>query len=119
MGTPDRRHRPIGDLTVLDIEAQRQIIQERLDAAKTAVERNRLGQFATPPDLSLDIARYTLDLWERRSDAVAFLDPAIGSGWHGGHAPSITVSPSRGQPFGVWRAFAVNVSGTLGILVST
>ncbi len=55
-------------------------IQERLDAAKTAAERNRLGQFATPPNLALDIARYALGLWQSRTDAVSFLDPAIGTG---------------------------------------
>lgn len=56
------------------------MIQERLDAAQTAAERNRLGQFATPPNLSLDIARYALDLWQSRSDAASFFDPALGSG---------------------------------------
>ena len=35
-------------MSVLDAEAKRQDIQERLDAAKSAAERNRLGQFATP-----------------------------------------------------------------------
>jgi len=65
---------------MLDLEAQRRIIQERLDVAKTAGERNRLGQFATPPNLALDITRYALDLWRGRSDAASFLDPAIGSG---------------------------------------
>jgi adenine-specific DNA-methyltransferase len=65
---------------VLELESQRQILQERLDAAKTAAERNRLGQFATPPNLALDIARYTLDLWQSRTDVASFLDPAIGSG---------------------------------------
>jgi len=67
-------------MSVLDIDAQRQSIQERLDAAKTAAERNRLGQFATPPNLALDIARYALGLWQGHTDAVLFLDPAIGTG---------------------------------------
>ncbi len=80
MGTPDQRFRSIGDLTVLDLESQRQVIQERLDTAKTAAERNRLGQFATPPNLALDIARYALGLWQGRTDVASFLDPAIGSG---------------------------------------
>jgi adenine-specific DNA-methyltransferase len=65
---------------MLDIEAQRVRIQERLDAAKTAAERNRLGQFATPPNLALDIARYARSLWQHQSDSVSFLDPAIGTG---------------------------------------
>jgi hypothetical protein len=67
-------------MTVLEIEEQRQRIQERLDVARTAAERNRFGQFATPPELARDIARYALGSWRCRSDAVAFLDPAIGSG---------------------------------------
>ena len=65
---------------MLELESKRRIIQERIDSAKTATERNRLGQFATPPNLALDIARYALNLWQFRSDAASFLDPAIGSG---------------------------------------
>jgi hypothetical protein len=65
---------------VVEIEAQRQVEQERLDSRKTLKERNRLGQFATPPGLALDIARHAATLWQGRPDKVAFLDPAIGSG---------------------------------------
>jgi hypothetical protein len=65
---------------VLDLEAQRRIIQDRLDKAKSAPERNRLGQFATPPTLALEIAHYTSSLWRGRVETVSFLDPAIGSG---------------------------------------
>jgi hypothetical protein len=67
-------------MTVFDAEERRQAIQERLDAARSAAERNRLGQFATPPQLALDIARFALQRWQDRDDAAAFLDPAIGSG---------------------------------------
>ena len=63
-----------------EIEARRQVEQERLDRLKTLEERNRLGQFATPPALALDIARYAAAYWQGRSDQVAFLDPAIGIG---------------------------------------
>jgi hypothetical protein len=66
-------------MTVLDTEAQRQAIQERLDAVKSAGERNRLGQFATPPKLALDIARYALAL-RQGMPHVSFLDPAVGTG---------------------------------------
>jgi adenine-specific DNA-methyltransferase len=67
---------------VLDVEAQRRTIQDRLDKAKSAAERNRLGQFATPPKLAVEIARYTFSLWRERGrvETVSFLDPAIGSG---------------------------------------
>jgi hypothetical protein len=67
-------------MDVLDAEARRQAIQERLDADRSAAERNRLGQFATPPALALDIARYASERWKGRLDAASFLDPAIGSG---------------------------------------
>ncbi|HVB57099.1 MAG TPA: hypothetical protein VNE63_11805 [Candidatus Acidoferrales bacterium] len=52
--------------------------QERLDALKTAAERNKWGQFATPPALARSLARYALGLMEGRP--VRFLDPAIGTG---------------------------------------
>jgi adenine-specific DNA-methyltransferase len=65
---------------VIDTEVQRQLMQRRLDEARTATDRNRLGQFATPPGLALDIARYALGLWQGRPAAAAFLDPAIGTG---------------------------------------
>ncbi len=67
-------------MTVLDAEARRQAIQDRLDAARSAAGRNRLGQFATPPQLALAIARYAFRRWQGRDDVVSFLDPAIGSG---------------------------------------
>ncbi len=65
---------------MIDTEAQRQLTQRRLDEARTATDRNRLGQFATPPGLALDIARYALELWQGRTTAATFLDPAIGTG---------------------------------------
>ncbi len=69
---------------MLEIEAQRRMLQDRLDKARSAAERNRLGQFATPPELALEIARYTSSLWRGQGSAemetVSFLDPAIGSG---------------------------------------
>jgi hypothetical protein len=60
------------------IEERRLKEQGRLDALKTAAERNRWGQFATPPELALSIARYACGLI---GDApVRFLDPAVGTG---------------------------------------
>ncbi len=63
-----------------DIEAIRIIEQERLDLCKDPNERNRWGQFATPPLLALDIARHARRKWSHRSDLVRFLDPAVGTG---------------------------------------
>ena len=60
------------------VEERRQQEQARLDTLKTAAERNRWGQFATPPKLALSIARYAQELMSGAS--IRFLDPAIGTG---------------------------------------
>lgn len=60
------------------VEGRRQAEQTRLDSLKTAAERNKWGQFATPIELALSLARYA-----RKTvgdDRVRFLDPAIGTG---------------------------------------
>ena len=49
-----------------------------MDSLKSASERNHWGQFATPPTLSLDIARYTHQRFRGRK--IRFIDPAIGTG---------------------------------------
>ncbi len=56
----------------------RQTEQARLDGLKTAAERNKWGQFATPFALALSLARYAhKTLGDER---LRFLDPAIGTG---------------------------------------
>lgn len=59
-------------------EKTRLKIQAALDAAKTQLERNKLGQFATPTQLANDILTHALDLLPH--GPVRFLDPAIGTG---------------------------------------
>lgn len=61
-------------------EAQRQTIQAAIDATKSGAERNRLGQFATPNTLAVDIARYIGSLIGSRQSGIRFADPSIGSG---------------------------------------
>src|SRR5579859_2710329 len=61
------------------IENRRLEQQTRLDELKTAPERNKWGQFATPPELALSIARYANQLMGNGL-RVRFLDPAIGTG---------------------------------------
>jgi type I restriction-modification system DNA methylase subunit len=61
-------------------ETCRQTIQAAIDATKSAAERNRLGQFATPNALALDIARYVGSLIGQRKGGIRFADPSIGSG---------------------------------------
>ena len=60
------------------IEQRRLHEQTRLDAIKTAPQRNKWGQFATPPELALNMARYANTLIG--AAPVRFLDPAIGTG---------------------------------------
>jgi adenine-specific DNA-methyltransferase len=61
-------------------EAQRQTIQSAIDAAKSAADRNRLGQFATPNSLAIDIARYVGTLIGDGNRSIRFADPSIGTG---------------------------------------
>ena len=60
------------------IEGRRQEEQVRLDLLKTGLERNKLGQFATPRELALSLARYVREL--HGDGPVRFLDPALGTG---------------------------------------
>ncbi len=62
------------------IEARRQAIQAALDSSKSTAERNRLGQFATPNALAVQIARYVQSIAGHHLRMVRFADPAIGTG---------------------------------------
>src|SRR5438876_550878 len=66
--------KPIGE-----IEAERVALQQSCDSEKTQRERNRLGQFATPPHLALDIVRFGKTLLPA-GERLRFLDPAFGTG---------------------------------------
>ncbi len=61
------------------LESQRLVTQEKLDSGKQMTERNRLGQFATPTGLAVDIQRYA-KAQLGKSEKVRFIDPAIGTG---------------------------------------
>ena len=54
-------------------------LQENLDASKSAATRNRMGQFATPTGLAVDILRFAHALLDE-SERIRFFDPAIGTG---------------------------------------
>lgn len=62
------------------IEARRQAMQCAIDARKSLAERNRLGQFATPYALSVEIARYVKSIVADTLPMLRFADPAIGTG---------------------------------------
>jgi hypothetical protein len=65
--------------TIESIDEERLALQVRLDECKTPAERNRLGQFATPPALASDILQYAANLI-LKGERIRFLDPAIGTG---------------------------------------
>ncbi len=62
------------------IETRRQAIQASIDTRRSAAERNRLGQFATPNALAREVAEYVATLTAQVPGAVRFADPAVGSG---------------------------------------
>lgn len=65
--------------TLAHLEDERVAIQRECDSASTQKERNRLGQFATPPALALEIMKYAKKLIPIH-EKVRFLDPAFGTG---------------------------------------
>lgn len=60
------------------LEAKRLADQDRLDAKRDAVERNKEGQFATPSSLAHSIAKFVLPLVT--IDKPLLLEPSSGSG---------------------------------------
>lgn len=61
-------------------ETHRQAVQAELDARRSPAERNRLGQFATPNALAVEIAHCLRSLAGDSLPAVHFADPAVGTG---------------------------------------
>ncbi|WP_306369658.1 histone-like nucleoid-structuring protein Lsr2 [Nocardiopsis sp. CC223A] len=63
---------------VEQIEGKRLLLQGELDAERTLLERNQMGQFATPPALASEIMSYAINLHQEKE--VSFLEPSCGSG---------------------------------------
>lgn len=61
------------------LESERLVLQSRLDSEKSALERNRLGQFATPTALAREIVAYGIRLLGEGA-GIKMLDPAVGTG---------------------------------------
>jgi predicted RNA methylase len=61
------------------IESSRLKVQTHLDSSKTQAERNKLGQFATPGALAIDILECARKILPGNL-SVRFLDPAFGTG---------------------------------------
>ncbi|MDO9537917.1 MAG: N-6 DNA methylase [Thermoplasmata archaeon] len=61
-------------------EKKRIRLQKELDSKKTQLERNMLGQFATPPNLAQEIVNYIFEKKLFDKQMIRFLDPAVGTG---------------------------------------
>ncbi|MBW1601428.1 Lsr2 family protein [Streptomyces sp. JJ66] len=59
-------------------ESQRLSLQTALDQGRTLLDRNRWGQFATPPRLASEIVRYALQLHD--ANRISFMEPSCGTG---------------------------------------
>jgi adenine-specific DNA-methyltransferase len=67
------------DILHTEKEQHRLGVQAALDAEKTQLERNRMGQFATPSPLAFEVLSYAKKLMPRH-EKIRFLDPALGTG---------------------------------------
>lgn len=76
MGTQNKRFESTGNLNAL--EDKRKQLQTAIDNNKSIESRRRLGQFATPYELSQEIISYGLTL--QSEVEISFLEPAIGTG---------------------------------------
>ena len=65
-----------------ELEGRRRALQVQLDAHKESGERNRMGQFATPPALAVDILRYAAASLGEHQNCAFSIQPS-------GPAPSI------------------------------
>lgn len=65
--------------TTMVTESRRLAEQKRLDGERTSNERNRAGQFATPPAMATEIAETTFAFLSG-DEPVRFLEPCVGSG---------------------------------------
>ena len=66
--------------TLQQIEFDRQNAQTRIDSLKSASDRNKMGQYATPPPLAREIAEFARDKYLAELKMIRFLDPAVGTG---------------------------------------
>ena len=87
MGTPDRRSSEAGTLDRLldrqdgaSVEQRREAAQADFDASRNNRERNRLGQFATPNILAVELAQYVETLTSPDFGPIRFADPSLGTG---------------------------------------
>lgn len=62
----------------VDFDLQRIDLQIFLDEKKSLLERNKLGQFATPSPLAKEIVQETLKIFDQKN--IKLLEPSVGTG---------------------------------------
>ena len=62
----------------VDLDTQRITLQSFLDGQKSLLERNKLGQFATPSPLAREIVEETLKILDQKN--IKLLEPSVGTG---------------------------------------
>lgn len=67
------------NIVTSSLELQRSTCQIELDGERSQLERNQLGQFATPPSLAQEIVAAVLQRVPQ-NEPVSFLEPSVGSG---------------------------------------
>lgn len=108
---------------ISDVEIMRLAEQDRLDRLKAPEERNRLGQFATPNSLAVEIAGYSLQIWGDRPGSVRFLDPSIGTASFYSAIRQIFPPPLIGSASGIeidppFAEAAIRLWGPMGLDVT-
>ena len=66
--------------SIQEAEISRLDIQTKLDSLKNPLERNKLGQFATPPEFSQSIVHFVINQYFKNKHKIRFLEPALGTG---------------------------------------
>ena len=62
------------------LEEERVRLQAELDARRTQLERNAMGQFATPGRLAIEMLQSARELTRGKRGGLTFMDPAFGTG---------------------------------------
>jgi predicted RNA methylase len=83
------------------VESRREALQIELDSRRSKSERNRLGQFATPNALAIEIAQYVDSISRQSLGEIRFADPAIGTGSFYSAALAVFGRDRIQQAFGV------------------
>jgi adenine-specific DNA-methyltransferase len=86
---------------LLKTEQLRRQEQAILDISKEADERNRLGQYPTPPQLALDISQLAYEYCKNIGNKIHFLEPGFGTGAFYSALVQVLPKTKIGSAFGI------------------